>query len=1157
MSKIRFLSLLFCLLTFSILPAQTDKSNYALLWEISGNGLEKPSYLMGSFHVRNKIAFEFSDSLLYKLEACEAFANEIHLDSAMYQVFQAGFDESSSVYDYIKAKKEAKEKFDSGEIDIEEILEMERNRDKKRPKLFSGIKPLVGEGMPTYLDAYLMNIAKRQGKSIYGLEEIDKHFDVASSIFGSDIRDTATMKMRNFASQLIDAYQQGDIEKIDELEKIAFPEGAHRSKVLIDRNYIMANSMERIIEDESLFAVVGAAHLPGKEGLIDILQKRGYHLRKVTATFTGLAKKYRYDAQPLTWHTTESADKSFRFETKEPAQKIYLNDEMVNYYVSIDIGRGKVYSLLPSDFGFQAIADDVLFDTLEQQIFTEMNAIVKSEKAIEHRGWKGKEYVLKLIGEEIPFYRTRLIPRNGRIFILMAGAFEEKYLDAPSIDRFFESLEFLETKSEWETITNKAGAFRADLPNNYKFSTITDAESSGVEGNPYYIHLYAANDVENSKGYVIRYNNFPKGMVLDSDSIMFVSMQELLEELFLSKPKSKASKECQGYPAMDLAFENNGVHAYSRIVLRGNRLYLLLESGTNNTKNAAFFDSFHFENFEPADFKAQSLMDSSITLSMPAKATNSAFDYVYGETKKHYSYEETDINSGSVFVAEGQFFQPYYYVDNLDSLFLETQESYREKGDSLLYSKKVRVLQKYEGLEFAYQGGEANLLTRYLVFLTKDRMISLTAYLPRELLQDATINSFFEPVDVFIPKEDGINIFEPKTDLIFKDLMSLDSATFENASEALTYYSFKEKDWPQLLNALENDYSDDTLDYFNRTRDRLLDIVTEMENPLVIPFLKDYYLRNDNHFDLSKVLVNLNNLKTKGALDTYFELIEVKYPDSMDQLNYRMVSSFWDSLALFQQYYPKFLKMARQDKMGAQFYLLSNEVLEDSAMNNEFILEHLDFYYELTEKELETYFKELETDKEEAFFSYYVINFYKNIEANEVTVRQMNLLANKGIGWSKRNAIDYLLEKKQSIQKEWILPLLQDSIFYYRTIDMLSEHEQLALVPEELLDPKRIAKEMIIDRVSYYEEEESFEITLLQKLDTEYKGELVNMYAFKIKGGYYDHPFLGIAGPFSEKDGKLHFSDKLVNVNYNKFNIFKYKQEVKQLIKEAKEREKE
>ena len=61
------------LLVFSLLSGKTQPahSSYpSLLWEISGNGLKKPSYLFGSMHVSNKMVFHLSDSFYTAIAAC-------------------------------------------------------------------------------------------------------------------------------------------------------------------------------------------------------------------------------------------------------------------------------------------------------------------------------------------------------------------------------------------------------------------------------------------------------------------------------------------------------------------------------------------------------------------------------------------------------------------------------------------------------------------------------------------------------------------------------------------------------------------------------------------------------------------------------------------------------------------------------------------------------------------------------------------------------------------------------------------------------------------------------------------------------------------------------------------------------------------------------
>src|SRR6195952_5685290 len=66
----------------SSLAAQkrTEKKYPALLWEITGNGLTKPSYLFGTMHVSSKLVFHLSDSFYNAIKNTDAVALELNPD---------------------------------------------------------------------------------------------------------------------------------------------------------------------------------------------------------------------------------------------------------------------------------------------------------------------------------------------------------------------------------------------------------------------------------------------------------------------------------------------------------------------------------------------------------------------------------------------------------------------------------------------------------------------------------------------------------------------------------------------------------------------------------------------------------------------------------------------------------------------------------------------------------------------------------------------------------------------------------------------------------------------------------------------------------------------------------------------------------------------
>src|SRR6187551_3568273 len=75
-------ALLFCFYAQSQGPAKAKTKKYpSLFWEISGNGLKKPSYLFGTMHVSSKIAFNLADSFYVGIRNAEVVALETNPES--------------------------------------------------------------------------------------------------------------------------------------------------------------------------------------------------------------------------------------------------------------------------------------------------------------------------------------------------------------------------------------------------------------------------------------------------------------------------------------------------------------------------------------------------------------------------------------------------------------------------------------------------------------------------------------------------------------------------------------------------------------------------------------------------------------------------------------------------------------------------------------------------------------------------------------------------------------------------------------------------------------------------------------------------------------------------------------------------------------------
>jgi len=125
---------------------------------------------------------------------------------------------------------------------------------------------------------------RKKQKNIIGLETPEFQLDLLSTLGGEDQEDFIIQTIDQFDDMestlidLVDAWSNGDLEKLDELLNKGFEEYPElKQTLLIDRNY---NWLDDVIEytkdNEDYLIIVGSGHLAGEEGLIELLEAQGY-----------------------------------------------------------------------------------------------------------------------------------------------------------------------------------------------------------------------------------------------------------------------------------------------------------------------------------------------------------------------------------------------------------------------------------------------------------------------------------------------------------------------------------------------------------------------------------------------------------------------------------------------------------------------------------------------------------------------------------------------------------------------------------------------------------------------------------------------------------------------------------------------------------------
>ncbi len=143
------------------------------------------------------------------------------------------------------------------------------------------------------LDQILYQQAILAGKKVSGLETVAEQMALFDELSLKDqiylLRETLD-SLPDLAQMLEDlqvAYLDRNLKRLVEINEASMQDGnaqlaeSFNQKVIIDRNYRMAERMKSRLQEGGHFIAVGALHLPGKEGLLMLLSGRGYRVSRI------------------------------------------------------------------------------------------------------------------------------------------------------------------------------------------------------------------------------------------------------------------------------------------------------------------------------------------------------------------------------------------------------------------------------------------------------------------------------------------------------------------------------------------------------------------------------------------------------------------------------------------------------------------------------------------------------------------------------------------------------------------------------------------------------------------------------------------------------------------------------------------------------------
>lgn len=261
----------------------------SLLWEVSGNGLTKPSYLFGTYHILRDSYLRQDSLTRHHFEQAEGVVVEMVFDSSdRGKVKQYGMMVDTNLIQLIEAN------------DYKLVADEFNAVTGQELSFYNQIKPIIiatalsvayarqrsdtltkFSGQP--IDLYFVKQAQAAQKPLKGLETLDEQLKLLydrQPVQQQAAQLVRMVKQKNNpkppGTNLTDMYLRADLDGMWTLFQRESDSPADLYALIDARNLRWMSQLRPAMAERSTFIAVGVGHLPGPNGLLNLLREAGY-----------------------------------------------------------------------------------------------------------------------------------------------------------------------------------------------------------------------------------------------------------------------------------------------------------------------------------------------------------------------------------------------------------------------------------------------------------------------------------------------------------------------------------------------------------------------------------------------------------------------------------------------------------------------------------------------------------------------------------------------------------------------------------------------------------------------------------------------------------------------------------------------------------------
>ena len=902
--------------------AQVDNS---LLWEITGNGLEKPSYLYGTMHVSSKVAFRLDDVFFTSLNKVDAIALESDPTQWMGEYYK---EQILSVQNPSTSYRSSfyKDLFKLEHPDPQMVRSSIRMNDRAlNGYLYRKSSESDNFEEETYLDMFIFQAGKKAGKPIISLEDFkESQYLTSKAATNPGKKDIDKwlldrLEKENQYTLQENVYRDRNISLLDSIG-VATNTEYYRKNMLYDRNENMVQVMDSIMSSKSIFAGVGAAHLPGKKGMIQMLQRKGYTVKALTSKQTVLARNNKKNLDESfvapTLSRKRTPDQSISLNTFDDLrefsisnQSFYMMPEMTNG-AFLTISRINTLDYLHTN---KKIIDleflnNVLFEDIPGEI------IEKKEFTHPYPGYSILNRTKKGDYQKYHIYKTPLelvvVKLGGKLDYVKR--YEKSIFDSITLSPVSKKLKkFIAPYYKYEVL----------FPEHIVGTNIDNPGKTFLQGTDGKSFYFLQESPVFDTGY-IEEDKFEAQFIID----------EFLENLDYKKESGAIEKTpYYSYRATAVMDTVTDSKIQLKAIVKDGSYYLLGYTGTNQKNADAFLNSLSFNEIDYKEF--ETVQDTALFFNVksPVMAPTARNRYSRDEIKSYESSEKTTYYTTAAneqievkmkkFHDLQMFHEPNDLWKEVDTEDWSTMRLYRNN----IRAKNKKKTQKdslftYERV-FKDSLSAKHILAKSMYY--KGRMYHFKTVIDSTEQLSSFVTNFY---DSFTPRDTllGKDIFSDKTALFFKNVAAKDTIVFEASGKI----KFKTKDIPQMISLINKvDIDDSSL---KNIKEYTLEELMELEDPRVLPYITNLYESSYNDPDVQ--LIILRQLLKKETLDGHekvIELLEKDIPLKQSGIS-SALNRYGDSLKLSSRLFPDLLTYASISEYKEPVYELLARVKDSN-----------------------------------------------------------------------------------------------------------------------------------------------------------------------------------------------------------------------------------